>query len=113
MDIADLTRTVRTKIHPCTCGCWVWTGSLDTQGYAQVKMHGRLTLVHRYVYAKAFGDLDPELTIDHLCDRHRGCVNPAHFEQVSRSENSVRANKRRWYPTSDTSGCDYPKKDQP
>ena len=130
--IADLTRTVRTKVEPCDCPehaddpCWVWTGACDSSGYAAVKMRGTLVQVHRYTHERMIGPielkcvpcngkgwawdqseqidcpdcagtgLDPDPTIDHLCKGHRNCVNVAHFEIVSRSENSRRANERRW-----------------
>lgn len=96
MDIDDLTRTVRTKTARCDCGCWVWTGTLDRYGYAGVKMKGKRVLVHRYVFELVNEPLG-ELTVDHLCDRHRNCINPDHMEAVSRTENSVRANQRRFH----------------
>ena len=136
--IADLTRTVRTKVEPCDCPehaddpCWVWTGACDSSGYAAVKMRGTLVQVHRYTHERMVGPielpcdtcrgrfggesgyvytatmesipcsrcastgLDPDPTVDHLCQGHRNCINPTHFEIVSRSENSRRANERRW-----------------
>ena len=101
-DHRDLTRTVRTKIRISDTHshagepCWEWTGSCDSSGYANVKMHGRIVLVHRYVHEKMIGPIDGDLTVDHLCTGLRNCVQPAHFELVSRSENSTRANRRRW-----------------
>ena len=105
-DHRDLTRTVRTKIRISETHehagqpCWEWTGSCDSSGYANVKMHGRLVLVHRYTYTKLVGPIklegDDDATLDHLCKGLRQCVNPAHMEIVSRSENSTRANRRRW-----------------
>lgn len=104
-DHTDLTRTVRANIHLCGCGCWVWTGSCDTSGYAKFKLRGRTIPTHRYVYEHFLGPLD-ELTVDHTCDRHRNCLNPAHFEAVTRSENSIRANQRRFHdPDPDRSAC--------
>lgn len=97
-DRTSLTRTVRTYIIDCPdegCDCWVWTGSTDTSGYAKFKLRGRTVITHRYVYQHFFGEIPDDLTVDHLCDRHRHCVNPAHFELVSRTENSIRANARR------------------
>ena len=105
----DLTRTVRTKIHVCGCGCWTWQGS-TTDGYAKAKMRGKTFLVHRYVFERANDvTLDDDDTIDHLCDRHRLCVNPDHMEVVSRSTNSQRANRRRWHDSEpDRSACTQP-----
>jgi hypothetical protein len=131
-----LTRTIRTKIKASETHsyngtpCWEWTGSCDSSGYAQVKMHGRLVLVHREVHEKMIGPIhlrcsecngqgvtepdrhdhpdhglcprcggsgmESDTTVDHLCKGLRNCVQPAHFELVSRSENSTRANRRRW-----------------
>lgn len=110
-DLDDLTRTVRTNIHICGCGCWVWTGSVDTHGYAKVKMRNRTIVCHRYVYEHYLGELG-DLTVDHLCDRHRNCLNPAHFEAVPLSENSIRANQRRFHDAPpDRSMCDDPTPD--
>lgn len=98
--VASLTRTIRTHITICGCGCYVWTGSLDTGQYAKAKMRGKTIVVHRYVWNQAHPDrllAGYDDTIDHLCDRHRNCLNPDHMEVISRSENSVRANDRRWH----------------
>jgi hypothetical protein len=106
IELDDLTRTVRSKAYVCGCGCWVWTGALDRYGYAGVKMHGKRVLVHRYVFEHAYDcDLGDE-TVDHLCDRHRNCINPHHMEAVTRSLNSTRANARRWHEgDADRSAC--------
>lgn len=98
-ELTDLTRLVRTKVHLCGCGCWVWTGSVDSSGYAKMKMKNRTIPVHIYVFEFFYGPQpdDDDWTIDHLCDRHRNCVNPEHMESVLRGENSRRANYRRWH----------------
>lgn len=73
-------------------------GSCDTRGYAKFKLRGRTTVAHRYVWEFFCSPLDGyDATIDHLCDRHHACLNPEHMEVVTRSENSVRANHRRWH----------------
>jgi len=102
----QLTRTVRTKlevcdVEGCVCGneCIVWTGALDSSGYASIKMKGKVLIVHRYIWEKLVGPIeledDDDATIDHLCKGHRNCMNVNHMEVVSRSENSVRANHRK------------------
>lgn len=121
MNISDLTRTVRTKTQLCPdegCGCWLWRGSLDSSGYASVKMHGKVVIVHRYVYEKLIGPIilegDPDPTIDHLNCCSRACINPAHMQIVSRSENSRRANETRHRGLKFTSdGTAVPKKGTP
>lgn len=96
MRLDEYTRLFRTKVTVCSCGCWVFA-STDRYGYGQFKFRGRNLLAHRYAWEKANGNIPDDMTIDHLCDRHRNCVNPAHFELVTRTENSIRANDRRWH----------------
>ena len=108
-DPDDLTRTVRTKMTICGCGCWVWIATTDRHGYGGVKMRGKRVLAHRYAYERLVGPIPDTLTIDHLCDRHRTCINPAHMEPVPLSVNSTRANERRWHGGDpDRSLCDVP-----
>lgn len=80
-------------------GCWLWTGLLDQAGYGQLKINGRQVKAHRFVYELLVGAIPEGLHIDHVhargC-RHRNCVNPAHLEPVTPSENSRRANLVRW-----------------
>jgi hypothetical protein len=67
-------------------GCWVWTGALNWKGYGSFKG----TSAHRFPYAWFVEPIAAGLTVDHLC-RNRACVNPAHCEAVSDSENKRRA----------------------
>lgn len=98
-NVDDLTRLVRTKVDVCEeCGCWRWTGSLDSSGYAKFKLRGKTIQVHRYSFESLTGKTIPDgLTIDHLNCTLRCCINPAHFELVTLDENSRRANDTRWH----------------
>lgn len=95
-DLNDLTRNFRTKLTVCECGCWLFDGkNLDRYGYAKFKIRGKTVIGHRYAYEAMVGPITDGLTVDHLCDRHRNCCNPAHMELVTSLENTLRANARR------------------
>jgi hypothetical protein len=76
-------------------GCWLWTAATKSHGYGFVaiaKVEGRSILrqAHRVAYELTHGPIPDGLEIDHLC-RVRNCVNPAHLEAVTHSENCRRA----------------------
>lgn len=72
-----------------TDACWEWTGRLELNGYARVRLFDRKYYVHRVAYTLARGPIPDGLTLDHLC-RNRRCANPGHLEAVTGSENTLR-----------------------
>jgi hypothetical protein len=78
-------------------GCRIFTGSLNSRGYGLVGAgkRNRSILVHRLTVIVRDGDIEPELTVDHLCGV-KACVNPRHLEVVTRSENSRRGAVGHW-----------------
>lgn len=80
--------TQRVLIEPVN-GCWLWTGSIDADGYAQVSRGGRMTVAHRVFYELVVGPIPAGMEIDHLC-RKRACVNPSHLEAVTHRINTLR-----------------------
>lgn len=72
-------------------GCWIWRGALNEGGYGIVQL-GRgigTDRTHRVVYRAMVGEIPAGLTLDHLCHRP-ACVNPAHLDPVTRTENTLR-----------------------
>lgn len=70
--------------------CWIWTASLNAQGYGQVRRLGRNYGCHRVAYLLTHGSIPEGMQLDHLC-RVRECVNPAHLEPVTNQENARRS----------------------
>jgi hypothetical protein len=84
--------------------CWPWTRSFDRRGYGQFYMGGYKTSAHRAAWIFAHGDIEGELTVDHLCF-NTACCNPAHLRLLSRSENS--ANRREAFKTHCAHGHEF------
>ena len=72
--------------------CWEWKGP-GTHGYGQIGQgrRGQRAYVHRIAYILWRGEIQDNLTVDHLC-RNRGCANPRHLEIVTLRENLRRGN---------------------
>lgn len=67
--------------------CWLWTGELNSQGYAIVtrrrsKKH-TLAYVHRQIYRMLRGEIPRHYELHHRCFV-RNCINPWHMRCVSR-----------------------------
>lgn len=75
----------RTRLTPS--GCMEWSGNIGKNGYARYGKPKRL--VHRLVWERSHGRIPDGLTVDHLC-RNRACVNVAHLEVVTLTENVLR-----------------------
>lgn len=72
-------------------GCWEWTaGTNGVSGYGTINVRGRQTLAHRASYEEYVGPIPEGRELDHLC-RNRKCINPAHLDPVTSSENHRRS----------------------
>ncbi|GAB4083023.1 hypothetical protein GCM10028783_39730 [Modestobacter muralis] len=83
-------------------GCLLWTGRVNDQGYAILRLGGRYVRAHRLAYELSEGPILPGLLTDHACHtadrscpggpscRHRRCIRPSHLEPVTPEENTRR-----------------------
>ncbi len=73
-------------------GCWLWLGK-QRMGYGVFSYGGfpkREQRAHRVAYIWLHGSIPEGLVLDHRCEvKH--CVNPAHLEPVTNTENIRRA----------------------
>jgi hypothetical protein len=74
-----------------TDSCWVWIGGASKRGYGGFQPNPERGVVpaHRFSYELLIGSIPEGLELDHLC-RNPRCVNPAHLEPVTHSENIQR-----------------------
>lgn len=77
----------KVRVDPVT-GCHLWTGSLNNQGYGQVRIGGKMFLAHRVAYERARGTLPDGLLALHSCDTP-ACVNEAHLHPGTHHDNAV------------------------
>lgn len=67
--------------------CWQWLGSFNKRtGYGKKQLEGRTLLAHRWIWETLFGPIPENMVINHKCG-NRKCVNPAHLEVVTQTEN--------------------------
>jgi len=69
--------------------CWEWQASKNHKGYGRVHINYKMLYVHRFMYEYYHGEIDPKLTIDHLCRNHT-CCNPKHLKQETSKVNILK-----------------------
>jgi len=70
--------------------CWIWTKSLNWDGYAHTSFGGRSISVHRVSYLIHNGDIPAGMVVRHCCPggENRACVNPDHLILGSKGDNN-------------------------
>lgn len=72
--------------------CWVWTGTVNANGYGTTRYENRPWLTHRLAWSLSH-NAEPSLNILHSC-HNRPCCNPQHLREGTQKENMQDAIER-------------------
>jgi len=78
--------------------CWEWQGTLNNKGYGNFALKGKCETAQRASYLLNVGEIPDGQVVRHKCD-NRSCVNPAHLEIGTYSQNNqdmVNRNRRKY-----------------
>lgn len=75
--------------------CWIWQGSVNSNGYGQMSLNGGMISTHRASYQAFVGPIGTD-TVHHECGEKR-CVNPDHLSRATMRENLCEMHARRSY----------------
>ncbi len=92
------------KVDQSNQGCWLWQGTLLTQGYGCFKIAGKMYKAHRVAYTLAKGTIPPGMFVCHHCDTPR-CVRPDHLFLGTIKDNVHDAIKKGRWATGERSGA--------
>jgi hypothetical protein len=68
------------------CGCWIWTGNWDKDGYGNLFIKRKKYLAHRLSWELHKGIIPIGMFVLHRCDTP-SCVNPNHLFIGTRRDN--------------------------
>jgi hypothetical protein len=76
------------QTHPHLGPCWIWTASLNNNGYGQIRSPTQKTMIaaHRLSYELNIGKIPIGFEIDHIC-HNKICINPSHLRLATHSQN--------------------------
>ncbi len=78
-------------------GCWLWTASLNSWGYGNMRGLDRVERSHRIAWQLYRGEIPLDLQVCHKCDVP-SCVNPDHLYLGTQKQNMRDVSKRDRHP---------------
>lgn len=75
------------------CGCWIWMGSKDKDGYGLISINSKYIGAHRVSWKLHFGPIPNNLFVCHHCDTP-SCVNPYHLFLGTHQDNMKDAGRK-------------------
>lgn len=70
------------------CGCHIWTGHVDKDGYGELRVYGQTKKAHRYAWERKHGEIPDGMSVLHRCDV-RPCVNDVHLFLGTQRDNML------------------------
>ena len=68
--------------------CLLWTGYVQSGGYGQVEVGGRMMLVHRLAWQQERGEIPPRMLVLHNCDNPL-CIEISHLKLGTHKDNAA------------------------
>ncbi len=81
-----VTQNIEVRATGYATECWLWTGSVDKDGYGRVRIQSVFIKIHRLIWLCRFGMIPDDLVVCHDCDQP-GCCRPEHLKLGTSPDN--------------------------
>lgn len=92
-DVRMAREVLLTRTHLTPEGCLEFTGCRNSNGYGYLRVRGKMTGAHRFIYAALVGPLPARAPVHHRC-ANRPCINPQHLQRATHATNVLESMAR-------------------